>query len=645
MNLPSRPPLFVCWRFLSTSLLTSFALIVLALAFPAFARAQATPLMTGIVTDSGTGQPLANATVFFYGSAYGTVSTDSTGRYTFTNANLTLFGGAISGVLYVGATGYFEAVPVSVGNLGALPVVNNFALLAGGTLIQGVVRDSATGAGIPGATIVFHPNPMSTFRGGTAGSVQTQSDGSYSIDSSYFNQSGLTSGFSASLQVNATNYLGTSASVNFTSYPQAQDFNLIQVNQSISAVTITGPGTYTGSALTPTYMTTPAGGTVSFSPATETNPGTYTLNWFATGNFTGSGTASWTIMRSQTITFGNPGTQTYGTSLTLRATASSGLPVFYTVASGSATITGNILAFKRPGPVTITASQPGNAIYSAAPPVSQTFSVIVPAYTALDLRSSLGAAQGYAEGLNASGAIVGGLTTGGGTLHAFVYSKGVLEDINSALGGVSSIASGINKSGAIVGQLTTASGASHAFVERHGKVQDISGAVGGVSSSALGINSRGAIVGQLTTVFGGSDAFVDINGSVKDINASLGGTSSIASGITDAGTVVGQLTALSGVSHAFLDHNGQVRDLGTLGGTTSAAYGINNFGAVVGSSQTAGGSAHAFIYAFGKMNDLNALVNVGTVALTEARGINDKGQIIAWGSNGDDYLLTPVSKR
>ncbi|HWZ94671.1 MAG TPA: hypothetical protein VNW30_05695, partial [Opitutaceae bacterium] len=137
MNLPSRPPLFVCWRFLSTSLLTSFALIVLALAFPAFARAQATPLMTGIVTDSGTGQPLANATVFFYGSAYGTVSTDSTGRYTFTNANLTLFGGAISGVLYVGATGYFEAVPVSVGNLGALPVVNNFALLAGGTLIQG----------------------------------------------------------------------------------------------------------------------------------------------------------------------------------------------------------------------------------------------------------------------------------------------------------------------------------------------------------------------------------------------------------------------------------------------------------------------------------------------------------------------------
>ncbi len=85
--------------------------------------------------------------------------------------------------------------------------------------------------------------------------------------------------------------------------------------------------------------------------------------------------------QSQTITFANPGTQTYGTPLTLSATASSGLPVTYEVLSGSATLSGSVLTFTSTGSVTVQASQTGNSDYAAATPVSQTFQVSPEAQT------------------------------------------------------------------------------------------------------------------------------------------------------------------------------------------------------------------------------------------------------------------------
>ena len=214
------------------------AMLVLLLA--GGAGAAPTDLITGIVRDQNTGLPIQNAGVFFYGSAYGTVFTDTSGKYTFTASDLSSFGGAISGTLYVGATGYFEALPVSISDLGAqpsLPVVRDISLIPGGTVIRGTVRDTSTGLGISGATVSFSRNPMSSFRGGaTSVSVQTNADGSYSIDSSYFNENGLSSGFSANLRVNANGYLGATRSISFSDYPTTADFNLL----SSSGPLITG---------------------------------------------------------------------------------------------------------------------------------------------------------------------------------------------------------------------------------------------------------------------------------------------------------------------------------------------------------------------------------------------------------------------
>ena len=78
----------------------------------------------------------------------------------------------------------------------------------------------------------------------------------------------------------------------------------------------------------------------------------------------------------QTITFGTLADQTYGAGpIFLNATSSSGLPVSFSVVSGPATITGNMLTLTGAGDVVVEATQPGNDSNAAAVPVDQAFHV------------------------------------------------------------------------------------------------------------------------------------------------------------------------------------------------------------------------------------------------------------------------------
>ena len=81
---------------------------------------------------------------------------------------------------------------------------------------------------------------------------------------------------------------------------------------------------------------------------------------------------------AQTITFANPGTQTVGTPLALAAKATSGLPVTYSTTTATICTVSDATdtaSFLKAGACTITASQPGNGIYSAAAPKAQSFTV------------------------------------------------------------------------------------------------------------------------------------------------------------------------------------------------------------------------------------------------------------------------------
>jgi MBG domain (YGX type)/Chitobiase/beta-hexosaminidase C-terminal domain/FG-GAP-like repeat/Abnormal spindle-like microcephaly-assoc'd, ASPM-SPD-2-Hydin/NHL repeat len=79
---------------------------------------------------------------------------------------------------------------------------------------------------------------------------------------------------------------------------------------------------------------------------------------------------------NQTINFTQPANVTYGAApITLTASATSGLSVTFTVASGPATITNNVLTITGAGTIKVVANQAGNVDYNAAPTVTQSFSV------------------------------------------------------------------------------------------------------------------------------------------------------------------------------------------------------------------------------------------------------------------------------
>ena len=78
----------------------------------------------------------------------------------------------------------------------------------------------------------------------------------------------------------------------------------------------------------------------------------------------------------QTITFGPLGGKTFGDpDFAVSATASSGLAVSFSIASGPASVAGNIVHITGAGTVTVRASQPGDTNYNAAANVDQSFVV------------------------------------------------------------------------------------------------------------------------------------------------------------------------------------------------------------------------------------------------------------------------------
>ncbi len=125
---------------------------------------------------------------------------------------------------------------------------------------------------------------------------------------------------------------------------------------------------------TGTGMIALAGATVTISKAGSAQ---IRADFAGTANYSAtSKTITLTVNRAgQTITFTNPGNGWVGDALPLVASATSGLPVSFSVVSGAATIAGTTANLTGLGTVVVRASQPGNSNYSAAPTVDQTITV------------------------------------------------------------------------------------------------------------------------------------------------------------------------------------------------------------------------------------------------------------------------------
>ena len=130
-----------------------------------------------------------------------------------------------------------------------------------------------------------------------------------------------------------------------------------------------------------TYSVVSGPATIAGNVVTLTGAGTVTLQAAqpATGNYA-AGTANATFQvanEPQTITFAAPSSPIPFTAapVTLSATASSGLPVVFTILSGPARVTGATLTITGGGTIVVAADQPGNATFAPAPQVTHTIVV------------------------------------------------------------------------------------------------------------------------------------------------------------------------------------------------------------------------------------------------------------------------------
>jgi hypothetical protein len=112
---------------------------------------------------------------------------------------------------------------------------------------------------------------------------------------------------------------------------------------------------------------------------------------------------------SQTITFGSLSGKTYGdANFTVSATSSASLTVgFASSTSAVCTVSGTSVSIVAAGTCTITASQDGDALYSAASPVSQSFTVARKAVTATATLASRPYNGSRAAGSLTLGSLVG----------------------------------------------------------------------------------------------------------------------------------------------------------------------------------------------------------------------------------------------
>jgi hypothetical protein len=357
----------------------------------------------------------------------------------------------------------------------------NLCLTNNSTVIT-ASRDAGSGTGsLQGSVNVTADNGVATFA-----NLAHDASGTISID---FNSSGLTGATSGSVSITPA----SATVLAFSTQPSAAAVGSIFGTQPavitqdaygnnstlglassvpVSLALSSGTGTLIGTANLD-IGSSAGDGTVSFTNLEIDVVGGKQLTASASG-LTSALSAAFTVAQGgQIVTFGSLSNQTYGVApFALNASASSGLPVSFSIVSGPASVVNSNLSILGTGTVTVAANQPGNTNYLPATTVNQSFTVApsVLTVTANNTNQVYGAAipvftasyNGFVNGDNATilsgspalsttatsaSSVVGGpypITVTNGTLSATNYSfnfvNGLLTILpaNSALALVSS---------------------------------------------------------------------------------------------------------------------------------------------------------------------------------------------------------------
>jgi hypothetical protein len=171
-----------------------------------------------------------------------------------------------------------------------------------------------------------------------------------------------------------------------------QTFTVVGLSQTLSGFSAIPAHTFldapftvsatASSGLPVTFAITSGPATLSGNTVTMTGAGNVTITAAQAGNGTYApvtASQTFTIAKAnQTIAFPPLPTRKQGEpAFNPGAAASSGLPITYTVVTGSATVSGNLVTVTAPGTITVQASQPGNANFNpASVGPTQTFSAL-----------------------------------------------------------------------------------------------------------------------------------------------------------------------------------------------------------------------------------------------------------------------------
>ena len=323
------------------------------------------PVTYGVspITLSATGGGSSNPVTFAVVSGPGSFGTGS-------SSNVLTVTGAGSIVIAASQTGdsnYNSATPVD-----QTLVVNQ----AGDTITFGALTPvtygvspitlSATGGGSTSAVVYTLLLGPGTISGST---LTVTGGGSIVIEAS---QAGDSNYQTAVPVIQTLTVDGASQTITFT--PPSTP-----VSYGVSPITLTATA---GSGLPVMFSVVSGNGTVSGSVLTVTGVGSIVVEADQAGsaNYSAAPAVQETVVvnqASQTISFTAPSSPaTYGVSpIGLTATASSGLPVVFSVVSGPGSLAGNVLTVTGAGTIVVEADQAGNSNFSAATAVQETVAV------------------------------------------------------------------------------------------------------------------------------------------------------------------------------------------------------------------------------------------------------------------------------
>jgi uncharacterized membrane protein len=167
------------------------------------------------------------------------------------------------------------------------------------------------------------------------------------------------------------------------------------------------------------------------------------------------------------------------------------------------------------------------------------------------------------------------------------------------------------------------------------------------STDALGINSAGDIIGRYVSADGNTHGFLrNRRGRFIPINF-RGANFTVAAGIDAFGNIVGQYRLRGeqqGVRHGFLVRNGRFTRINAPHAVFTNALGISGTSKIVGRYCTVlpcfPANEHGFLMDRGHFSTIDFPGPAGTIAGTNAWGINDRGEIVGGyqSSNGQSHV-------